>query len=141
MSKTNVNVRTGNRVAIVFDGKQIGAMQSVRFSDDYGLEQTYGIGDIDPFESVPTAARYTLSASNIVLKKGAMRSAGLIPENGTGALLGQVFDIEIYDKDDGTLLRKYTGCSYASGDMDIGKNAIIMASATFMALGVTGTGA
>ena len=38
------------------------------------------------------------------------------------------------------LLRKYEGCSYASGDVDVTKNAIIMSSAQFMALRVSGTG-
>lgn len=138
--KVNANVRTANRLAIVLDGKQIGALQSVRQSDDYGLEGVYGIGDIDPIEHVPTAARYTLSVSNVVLRKGDMRQAGLIPENGAAALKGLVFDIEQYDKDTGDLLRKYVGCSYASGDIDVSRNAIVMANATFMALGVTGGG-
>ncbi|MEY8688438.1 MAG: hypothetical protein AB9M53_00980 [Leptothrix sp. (in: b-proteobacteria)] len=137
--KTNANVRSANRMAIVFDGKQIGALQSVRSSDDYGLEGVYGIGDIDPIEHVPSAARYTLSVSNVVLRVGAMRAAGLIPENGQDALKGLVFDIEQYDKDTGVLLRKYSGCSYASGDMDVSRNAIVMSNATFMALTVTGT--
>ena len=138
--KINQNVRSANRVAVVLDGKQVGAMQSVRFSDDYGLEQVYGIGDIDPVESVPTAARYSISVSNVVLSKKVLRGLGLVPENGAGALQGAVFDIEVYDKDDGTLLRKYGGCSYASGDVDVTKNAIIMNSAQFMALTVEGTG-
>lgn len=140
MSKVNLKVRSANRVAVVLDGKQVGAMQSVRMSDDYGLEGVYGIGDIDPVEHVPSAARYSLSVSNVVLRKESLRSLGLVPENGAGALQGVVFDIEVYDKDTGELLRKYGGCSYASGDVDVSKNAIIMSSAQFMALTVTGTG-
>lgn len=138
--KTNLKVRSANRVAVLLDGKQVGAMQSVRFSDDYGVEQVYGIGDIDPVESVPTAARYSISVSNVVLRNASLRALGLVPENGSGALLGQVFDIEVYDKDTGDLLRRYGGCTYASGDVDVSKNAILMSSATFMALTVTGTG-
>ena len=136
--KQNIKTRSGNRVVVVFDGKQIGALQSVRQSDDYGLEGVYGIGDINPVEHVPTAARYTLSVSNVVLRKGDMRSAGLIPENGAAALQGLVFDIVQLDKDTGEELRKYTGCSYASGDIDVSRNAIVMANASFMALDVSG---
>lgn len=132
--KQNANVRSANRLAIVFDGKQVGALQSVRCSDDYGLEGVYGIGDIDPVEHVPTAARYTLSVSNVVFKKHQMRSAGLVPKNGQEALKGLVFDIEQYDKETGALLQVYRGCSYASGDMDVSRNAIVMANATFLAL-------
>lgn len=132
--KQNANVRSANRLAIVFDGKQIGALQSVRCSDDYGLEGVYGIGDIDPLEHVPTAARYTLSVSNVVFKTNQMRAAGIAPQNGQDALKGLVFDLESYDKDTGALLFAYRGVSYASGDMDISRNAIVMSNASFMAL-------
>ena len=136
--KQNANVRSANRIAIVFDGKQVGALQSVRASDDYGLEGVYGIGDTDPIEHVPGAARYTLSVSNVVFKVNQMRAAGLIPQNGADALRGLVFDIEQYDKETGNLLVKYVGCSYASGDMDVSRNAIVMSNATFMALTKSG---
>ena len=132
--KQNANVRSANRLVIVFDGRQVGALQSVRQSDDYGLEGVYGIGDIDPIEHVPTAARYTLSVSNVVFKTHQMRAAGLVPQNGQEALKGLVFDIEQYDKETGRLLVAYRGCSYASGDMDVSRNAIVMSNATFMAL-------
>jgi hypothetical protein len=138
--KTNLKVRSANRVAVVLDGKQVGAMQSVRFSDDYGVEQVYGIGDIEPVESVPTAARYSISVSNVVLRSSSLRAKGLVPENGAGALTGQVFDIEVYDKDTGELLRKYGGATYSSGSVDVTKNAILMSDAQFVCLTVTGTG-
>jgi hypothetical protein len=75
-----------------------------------------------------------------VLNKTSLRALGIVPENGAAALQGLVFDIEQYDKDTGDLLRKYSGCSYASGDVDVSKNAIVMSSASFMALTVSGTG-
>lgn len=140
MSKVNLKVRSANRVAILLDGQQVGAMQSVRMSDDYGLEGVYGIGDIDPVEHVPSGARYSLSVSNVVLRSASLRALGIVPENGSAALKGIVFDIEVYDKDTGDLLRKYSGCSYASGDVDVSKNAILMSSASFMALTASGTG-
>lgn len=140
MAKVNLKVRSANRIAILLDGRQVGALQSVRFSDDYGVEQVYGIGDTDPIESVPTAARYSISVSNVVLNAASLRSLGLVPENGAAALQGLVFDIEQYDKDTGTLLRKYGGCTYASGDVDVSKNAIVMSSASFVALSVSGSG-
>lgn len=140
MATTNVQAQTGNRVAVMFNGIQIGAMQSVRMSKDYGLDTLYGIGDIDPIEHVPTAGRYALSCSNVVLRKGAMQKAGLVTTTGSDALKGVVFDIEVFSKDDGSLLQKYQGCSFASGDADVSRNAMIMASAQFMALSVSGDG-
>ena len=43
--------------------------------------------------------------------------------------------------DDATLLRKYKGCSYASGSLEVSKHAIVMSSGTFNALDVSGVAA
>jgi hypothetical protein len=137
--RTNLKTRTGNRIVVMFDGKQIGAVQSVRMNDDYSPEPMSGIGDIHVQEYVPTMARHNLQVQTMVLNKGSLREAGITMENGDGVLQGLVFDIEVYSKDDGTLLRKYIGCSYASGDLEISKHAIVMASGQFFALDVVGT--
>lgn len=137
----NRNVQTGNRIKVFLDGKQVGLVQQVSANDSYGLQAASGIGDIHAQEYVPTMANHSLSISTMVLSKGSMIKAGLIPENGDAALLGYVFDIEQYDKDSGQLLRKYTGCSYDSGSLEINKHAIIMQSGRFMALDVSGTNA
>jgi hypothetical protein len=139
--RQNLKTRSGNRIVIVLDGKQIGLLQSVRANDDYSPEPASGIGDIHVQEYVPTMARHTLSVSAMLLNRGAMLEAGLASENGEAMLQGLVFDIEVYSKDDGTLLRKYIGCSYASGDLEVSKHAIVMQSGQFYALDVTGTAA
>ena len=139
--RQNLKTRSGNRIAVVFDGKQIGLIQSVSANDDYGPDAASGIGDIHVQEYVPTMARHSLSVSAMMLNKGAMLEAGIVPENGEAMLQGLVFDFEVYSKDDGTLLRKYVGCSYASGSIDIQKHAIVVTSAQFNALDVVGTAA
>lgn len=141
MATQNLKTRSGNRIIIVFDGKQIGLMQSVRMSDDYSPEPASGIGDIHVQEYVPTMARHSLSVSSMLLNRGSMLEAGIASENGDAMLQGLVFDIEVYSKDDGTLLRKYVGCSYASGDLEVSKHAILMSSGMFNALDVVGLGA
>ena len=141
MARENLKVRSGNRIVVVFDGKQVGLIQSVSANDDYSPEPASGIGDIHVAEYVPTMARHSLSVSAMLLNKGAMLQAGLVPENGEAMLQGLVFDFEVYAKDDGTLLRKYIGCSYASGSIEVQKHAIVMQSAQFNALDVTGTAA
>lgn len=138
--KQNLQTRSGNRIVVVFDGKQIGLMQSVSMNDDYAPEPASGIGDIHVTEYVPTMARHSLNVSSMVLNKGNMRAAGIAVENGDDILRGMVFDIEVLSKDDGALLRKYIGCSYASGSLDVQKHAIVMANGMFNALDVTGTG-
>ena len=139
--KANIKTQTGNRISVVFDGKVIGLVQSVNMNDSYGLEAASGIGDIHVQEHVPTMATHSLSVSTLLLKKGAMMQAGIVPENGEFALQGLVFDFEVYSKDDNTLLRKYIGVSYDSGGMDVSKHAIIVQNGQFKALDVTGTAA
>lgn len=139
MATTNQNVRSGNRIVITLDGQQVGLMQSVRMNDDYSPEPASGIGDIHVAEYVPTMARHSLSVSQMVLNRGTLRQRGISAENGDDMLVGRVFDIEVFSKDDGTPLRKYIGCSYASGDLEVSKHAILMSSGTFNALNVGGT--
>lgn len=141
MAATNVRTHTANRVAIMLDGEEVGLLQSVRMNDDYGHEDASGIGDIHTQEHVPTHARHTLSYSQMVLKTTNARIAGIAPENGDAVLRGLVFDVVTSDKDTGQVIRKYIGCSYVSGDLDIQKHAILSASGTLRALDVAGTGA
>lgn len=136
----NLKTRSGNRIIVQFDGIRIGLVQSVRASDDYGPEPASGIGDIHVQEYVPTMARHTISVQSMVLNTRNMRDAGITRENGDDVLQGLVFDIVVQSKDDGTVLRKYVGCSYASGDIDISKHTIVMSSAQFNCLDVQGTG-
>jgi hypothetical protein len=138
--KSNQNVRTGNRVAILFGGVQIGLLQNLSPNDDYGLEPAAGIGDIHVQEYVPTVARHSLSASSMLLPNKNLKAAGIASENGDDALQGLVFDIEIYDKYTGELLRKYVDVSYGGGSCEIRANAIIVSNAQFMARDVTSKG-
>jgi hypothetical protein len=139
MPQVNLQTRSANRVAVVFDGKQVGAMRSLDMNDDYGHEPQYGIGDAEPFEHVPTAARYSLSCSQVVLSRKSLRQLSLTQENASGVLKGLVFDIEVFDKDTGELLSKYIGCSYTGGSVQINANAVLIASANFVALTRSGT--
>lgn len=140
MATQNRKVRSGNTVQILLDGKQIGTMKSVRMNDDYSPEPVTGIGDIHVQEYVPTVARHTLSVNYAVLNRNSLRELGVVAKNGDDILQGLVFDIVSLSKVDGAILRKYSGCSYASGDLEITANAIVMASGTFNALDADGNG-
>jgi hypothetical protein len=139
MASTNLQTRSGNRIIVTLDGKQVGLLQSLRMNDDYGLEPASGIGDIHVVEYVPSMARHTINVNLMVLNKGALLAKGLVPENANAVLLGTVFDIENFDKDTNALIRKYRGCSYASGDFEVTKHAIVMQTAVFNCLDVSGT--
>lgn len=140
MARTNLKTRSGNRIVVVLDGKIVGLIQSVSMNDDYSPEPASGIGDIHVVEYVPTMARHSLSVSAMVLNRGSLREAGITGENGDAVLQGLVFDIEVLSKDDGSLVRKYEGVSYASGAVEVSKHQIVTTNATFNALDVSGLG-
>ncbi|MGC1303240.1 MAG: hypothetical protein WA840_12785 [Caulobacteraceae bacterium] len=136
----NLQTQSGNNVVVMMGGVQVGLMQNVRASDDYGLEPASGIGDIHVVEYVPGMAKHSLTVSAMVLRKGSLRAAGVAAENGDAVLQGLVFDFLVMDKTTGQLLRKYTGCSYHSGDVEVNKHAIVMNHAQFNALDASGVG-
>lgn len=137
--RQNIKTHTGNRIAVLLDGKQIGAMRSIRGNFDLSPETVSGIGDINAYEHTPTLARHSLSVSQMVLKKQNLMDVGIATENGEAALRGLVFDVEIFDKDNGRSLRKWTGVSYASGDIDVNAHQIIVMSGQFNAIDATGS--
>lgn len=141
MATTNIRAKSANRIAVMFDGKQVGACKSVSLHDSYNLEPVSGIGDINVLEHVPTLATYSLQIEAIVLEKEQLRSAGITAVDGEEALLGRVFDIVVLSKDTGEEIRKYTGCSYDSGDVRVTANQVVSTSASFKALRASGTGA
>ena len=138
-NNVNLKTRTGNLIVVTFGGVQVGLIQSVRLNDDYSPEPASGVGDIHVQEYVPTMARHSISVQVMALNAGALLASGAAAENGDAMLQGLVFDFEVYSKTDGTLLRKYVGCSYASGDVEVSKHAIVMQSGQFNALDVQGT--
>lgn len=138
--RENIKVRSGNQIVVLFDGLQIGMVRSIRTSDDYAPDPASGIGDIHVQEWVPTMARHSLSVSGMVLERDSMMKANITPLNGDAVLLGLVFDLEVYSRRDGQLLRKYSGVSYASGDIDVTAHQILVSSGQFNALDVSGDG-
>lgn len=136
--QVNKKVRSGNTTEVLLDDKVVGLIQNVRMSDDYGPDAASGVGDIHVVEHVPTRAGHSLTVSTMILKTKSLREVGVAMENGDDALKGLVFNFRVTDKETGELLRMYIGCSYASGDSEISKHAILMSSAQFLALDVQG---
>lgn len=139
MARQNVQVQTGNRISLKFDGQTIGMIQSLRASDDWGFQETSEIGNIKVKEFVPTLARHTLTAAVVQMKRESLEQKGIAVETSDGALTGSVFDVVINDKDTGQMLRTYKDCVFASGDIEITKNAVVVRNATLLALDVYGT--
>lgn len=140
MASRNVQTRTGNRIVVEVDGKRIGAVQSVRSNDSYGLDAVSGIGDIHVIEHVPTRAVHSVSVSTMVLEGPNLMASGVVPENGDAALAGVVFDIVFYSRDTGEALRKIRKLSFDSGDLDVSAHRIVARNAQFKAIDAVGTG-
>lgn len=152
MAEVNFQTHTGNRVEIQLDGRTIGLIQSLRCSENYGLEDASGIGSIEVVEHVPSKAVYSVSISNMALVRAHLRNQlAELNENAEAVMRALVFDIVIFAKAApggpngpglaaGTRLREIIACSYDSGDIDVTAHRIIMQSAQFKALRVRGQG-
>lgn len=139
-TSTNVITQSGNRIIIEINNKQVGLIQSVRASDDYGHEPASGVGDIHVKEHVPARAMHSLEVSNMVLFTGHMRDLGLAPVNGDQVLQGIVYDVVYYSKDTNAELRRYISCSWVSGNVSVEAHRIVMETGSLRALDATGTG-
>jgi hypothetical protein len=137
--RPNDKVYSGNRIVVRLDNQEVGLLQSVTPNDDYAPDAASGIGDIHVQEYVPTQARYNIHVQGMVLKKHNLRNSGIAPENADAVLKGNVFDIEVISKQNGAVMRKYMGCSYASGSLEVRKHAILVSDAVFNCLDVSGT--
>src|SRR5579872_6173055 len=131
MSSTNLQARSGNKIFVKFNNTTVGLCQDIRFTEDYGPTEASGIGNIHVQEWVPTMARYQISTRFMLLNTQSMYNAGIAPVDGNTTLQGIVIDIEVIDSGTGITLRKYVGCSYASGDVQITKHQIVITSAAF----------
>lgn len=142
----NIQAHSGNLLALEFEGKRFGTIQSMSVNDDYGPEPVSGIGSPIVQEYVASVARHSISVQHAVLRKGSMRQEGIIPENACDRMKGLEFDIVIYEKaptgcDGGmTRVRTYRHCSMASGSINIQAHRVVMTDATFNARDVEGTG-
>ena len=157
--KQNIVVRSSNRFSIVMGGIVVGLLQDLRCQDDYSPEPASGIGSIAVREYVPTMARHTISTSQACMFVENLRKLGISFNNGNDAMKGLVFDIQITDRSSntatstafpstvsytdfdpgsaGNILRIYKKCSFASGDIEIRKHAMIVTSATINACNAT----
>lgn len=136
MPQVNTQVYTGNIVEITFDGVVVGMCQSLRASEDTGLQEVSGIGNAKATEYVPSLIRYTVTASFLQMRTQSVEAvSGVRIANRTAndALSGLVFDIIVRNKA-GQMLKRFVSCNYGSGDLEVNKHAIVGRNITFMAL-------
>ena len=132
-------VMTGNEIRVAIDGVELELVQSIRFTDDYGHEDASGIGDIHVQEHVPTVARHTATMSKLAVPREVAVELGIITEHGDAAMAGKVFDIEVFEKESGALIRKVINCTNIGGDIGFTAHRMIMTDAQFRGRDVSGT--
>jgi hypothetical protein len=132
-------VMTGNEVEVRIDGIVLELMQSIRFTDDYGHEDASGIGDLHVQEHVPTVARHTATMSKLAVPREVAVELGIVNENGDSAMEGRTFDIEVFSKVTGALIRKIINCVNVGGDIGFTAHRMIMTDAQFRGRDVSGT--
>jgi hypothetical protein len=144
VTTTNRQVQSANLLVIEFGGFQIGIVQTMRISGDFGLTDESGIGDNAVVEYIPGIAHINVSASGILLLTQNLLSAGLMPSTGVKEILsGKVFDIGIYTPKVGTVegkwLLKAIDCSAASMDIGINTGRALTYDYSFRARDIAGT--
>jgi hypothetical protein len=143
-----------NLVQLRFGHKLIGYLDEFSAQEDFGLQPLTGIGDARAQEWVPGMYNITITATRGILMgpsifsilNGASQSAGASGGGSTvpfgnmdSALQGMTFDCVAQQKgQNGTTLRTYRNCSFASVSISIRANAIIMANITLRCLDASG---
>lgn len=122
---------TGNEVSVFLGGAKAFLLQTIVLSDDYGQQEISGIGDIHTEEFVPSYARHNATADRFCLRNDAL--ADVVLENGDDAMRGMEFDIEVFEKKTGSLLRKHIGAKMTSGRMTVAAHRVTITDAAFVA--------
>jgi hypothetical protein len=123
---------TGNLIILKIGGVEVGRAQNITADSDFGLEDVSGIGDVEIQEHINTKITHTLTVDKYIINKQTLLEIGWVPVSEDVLAMG-VIDIEILTKD-GTLIKKYEGCSCANYSLRVGAHAIIGENATWRAL-------
>lgn len=114
---------TGNRAVFKIAGTVIGLAQSVEVSDDFGLQEVDGLGQIEVQELVPGKLTHRISGSSYFVSNKNLRQMGLVPESGDW-LSSPEFEVEIQDAVTFTTVESYVGCKFATHSRSYGKHQI-----------------
>jgi hypothetical protein len=127
-------VYTGNEINVYFAGLKVDLVQNMRCTDDYGPEPVSGVGDIHVREYPPTMARHSVAISRFALRKDTAVGLGIINENGDAALInsGKLFEIEVFSKLTGKLIKKYMGSYNGSSDATFTAHRAVVSDANFV---------
>lgn len=122
----------GNRVLIQLNGITVGAgVQSLRTSNDFGIQDLDGIGSALTQEFVPGKFVYTLTLSKVAFLNTTLQKLGIEPNPDT--LVVTEFSIMVIDRILNQNIAVYNGCVLANSSTDFNKHTLSLENATFRA--------
>lgn len=126
------NTMTGNRALFKIKGTVIGAAQNVSCSDDFGLQDVDGLGDVEAVEMVVGKITHNISGEKYFVSADTLRKLGLVPTSEEW-LTAPELEVEIIDSVSGTTVELYTGCKFATHSRSYSKHTITGESFTLRA--------
>lgn len=126
---------SGDHGRILIGGVEVGQATGVRFTEDFGTEGVYVMGDNMPQEHLAQRWTGNISVDAFYLRKRSLADLGVIPNQGHAALEIPPLDIQFVDILTGTkVLAK--GCTIGGHTTTNRANAFSVEDATFLALDV-----
>lgn len=117
------NTMTGNRALFKIKGTVVGAAQNVSCSDDFGLQDVDGLGDVEAVELVVGKISHTISGEKYFVSADTLRALGIVPTSADW-LTAPELEVEIIDSVSGRTVELYTGCKFATHSRKYGKHQI-----------------
>ena len=141
--QSNQIVYTGNSVNLYLAGIKGQLFERLVGDSDANDEAVSGFGDAHVIGVVPTVVTYHLTISKFVmtLEQIAQAVGGtvVVPATVSDYLTQLPFDIEIFSKTTGNLVRKWTQAVTLRHTANFERHRVVILDATFQALDATGT--
>jgi len=117
------NTMTGNRALFKIKGVTIGAAQNVTISDDFGLQDVDGLGDVEAQEIVVGKMTHTISGERYFVSSANLSQLGLVP-GVQEWLTAPELEVEIIDSVTNQTIEHYTGCKFGTHSRKYTKHMI-----------------
>lgn len=117
------NTSTGNRALFKIKGQIIGMAQNVSCSDDFGLQDVDGLGDVEALEMVVGKITHSINGSAYFIKAETLTNLGFVPKSDQW-LTAPELEVEIIDKVTGETIELYTGAKFATHSREYSKHTI-----------------
>jgi len=131
----NTFITTGHNILLKVKGEEVGAARSIVGNQDFGVEGAYVIGSILPVENTPQKWTGNLEIDKFFIKRDIHLLAN-VDTSSEGVLEISPVDIEIIEKETGSTVMIYQGCTLTSTTITITANAYVGERAVFVPLRV-----